>query len=75
MCQSLKKNKNNSEVFKFNISSDIEEPANQPKKLSKLRKMLKSKKLSKNRKLLRFNTKKDGPRFLTPNAKTSLNCL
>ena len=33
------------------------------------------KKLSKNRNSTNFNTTKDRPKFLTPNAKTAFNCL
>ena len=51
-------------------------------KLSKTRKLFKFQKLSKSEKklsksgnLLNFNAKKNGPSFLTPNAKTTFNFL
>ena len=45
-------------------------------KLSKFRKSVKSrKKLSKSENLPNFNAKKNGPSFLTPNARTTFNYL
>ena len=70
----LEKNENNSEIVKFNISSDNNKEF--VKKLEKLKsqKLFKSKKLLKNRKLAKNNIIGEF-NFLTSNTKTIFNYL
>ena len=82
-----KKNNSNSEVNKFNIGRNNIKHAKNLGKLSKLgksksKKLFKSQNLAKSRKKLlkcgnstNFNTTKNKSKFLTPNARTTFNCL
>ena len=82
-----KKNNSNGKVDRFGIGKNGIEHAKKSRKLSKSRKpknkkMSKSqnlakseKKLSKNGNSTNFDTTKDGPKFLTPNARTAFNHL
>lgn len=71
----FEKNESNSKIIEFGINSNSKKTVNKSRKLLKLRKTFKSKKLSKSGKLPRFDTKKSGPSFLTPNTKTNFNRL
>ena len=82
-----RRNNDNGEVNRFGVGGNSVEYAKKSGKLSKSRK-LKSKKTSKSWNLVKsrkklsksenstnFDAIEDGPKFLTPDARTALNCL
>ena len=71
----LRKNKKDDKVVRFSINGNSKKPTNKAKKLSKLKKTLKSQNLSKSRKLFRFATKKTGLSFLTLDTRIAFNYL